>query len=69
MQAFDRARPLWEFTVVEGLEDERAGLIMKVHHAITDGVGGVKLMLETFDAEREPRRPRADARGARGPRA
>ena len=54
MQAFDRARPLWEFTVVEGLEDGRAGLIMKIHHAITDGVGGVKLMLETFDAEPDP---------------
>ncbi|HYF47508.1 MAG TPA: wax ester/triacylglycerol synthase domain-containing protein, partial [Acidimicrobiales bacterium] len=54
MQAFDRARPLWEFTVVEGLEEGRAGLIMKVHHAITDGVGGVKLMLETFDAEADP---------------
>ncbi|MET0883149.1 MAG: wax ester/triacylglycerol synthase domain-containing protein, partial [Acidimicrobiales bacterium] len=44
MQAFDRARPLWEFTVVEGLEDGQAGLIMKVHHAVTDGVGGVKLL-------------------------
>ena len=54
MQGFDRARPLWEFTVVEDLEDGRAGLIMKVHHAITDGVGGIKLMLETFDAEPDP---------------
>ena len=54
MQGFDRARPLWEFTVVEGLEDGRAALVMKVHHAITDGVGGVKLMLETFDLEAKP---------------
>ena len=57
MQAFDRARPLWEFTVVEGLEDGRAGLIMKIHHAVTDGVAGVKLLLETFDAEAEPESP------------
>jgi WS/DGAT/MGAT family acyltransferase len=54
MQAFDRARPLWEFTVVEGLEDGRAGMIMKVHHAVTDGIGGVKLLMETFDAEEDP---------------
>jgi WS/DGAT/MGAT family acyltransferase len=59
MQGFDRARPLWEYTVVEGLEDGKAGLIMKIHHAITDGVGGVALMLATFDLERDP--------GDRGP--
>ena len=57
MQAFDRARPLWEFTVVEGLEDGQAGMIMKVHHAVTDGVGGVKLLMETFDAEADPDEP------------
>ncbi len=51
MQGFDRARPLWEFTVVEGLEDGAAALIMKVHHAITDGIGAVKMMLETFSLD------------------
>lgn len=63
MQGFDRARPLWEYTVVEGLADGGAGLIMKIHHAITDGVGGVALMLATFDLERDPgdRGPMPDA--------
>ena len=59
MQGFDRARPLWEYTVVEDLADGRAGLVMKIHHAITDGVGGAALLLATFDLEREP--------GDRGP--
>jgi diacylglycerol O-acyltransferase / wax synthase len=54
MQGFDRARPLWEFTVVEGLEDRRAAVIAKIHHSITDGVGGVKLMMELLDLERSP---------------
>jgi WS/DGAT/MGAT family acyltransferase len=54
MQGFDRARPLWEFTVVEGLEGGRAAVIAKIHHAITDGVGGVKLLLELLDLERTP---------------
>jgi diacylglycerol O-acyltransferase / wax synthase len=49
MQGFDRARPLWEFTVVEGLDGDRTALIGKVHHAITDGVGGMKLQLELLD--------------------
>jgi WS/DGAT/MGAT family acyltransferase len=53
MQGFDRARPLWEFTVVDGLADGRAGLIMKIHHAITDGVGAVKIAMHLFDLERD----------------
>jgi hypothetical protein len=54
MQGFDRARPLWEFTVVEGLADGRAALIQKVHHAVTDGVGGIELALMLLDTERIP---------------
>src|SRR5207342_3340406 len=54
MAGFDRARPLWEYTLVEGLEDGRAAMIMKVHHSMTDGVGGMKLLLMLFDFEREP---------------
>jgi len=54
MQGFDRARPLWEFTIVDGLADGGAALIGKVHHAITDGVGGVKLQMEMLDLERDP---------------
>jgi WS/DGAT/MGAT family acyltransferase len=54
MHGFDRARPLWEFTIVEGLQDGHAALIGKVHHSITDGVGGVKLQMEMLDLERHP---------------
>lgn len=54
MQGFDRARPLWEFTIVEGLADGRAAMIQKVHHAVTDGVGGVKLAMMLLDLERTP---------------
>jgi WS/DGAT/MGAT family acyltransferase len=54
MQGFDRARPLWEFTVIEGLADGRAAMVQKVHHAVTDGVGGIELALMLLDAERNP---------------
>src|SRR5581483_10689063 len=57
MQGFDRARPLWEFTIVEGLADGRAALIQKVHHSVTDGVGGMKLALMLLDLERDPAPP------------
>jgi|SRR5271166_410306 len=56
MTAFDRSRPLWEFTLIEEVEDGRATLVMKVHHSLTDGVGGIELALLLFDAERSPTR-------------
>ena len=57
MQGFDRARPLWEFTLVEGLDDDRSALITKIHHSITDGVGGVKLMMEMLDLDIDAEEP------------
>jgi WS/DGAT/MGAT family acyltransferase len=50
---FDRSRPLWEFTIVEGLEGGQAALIQKMHHTIADGESGVKLSLEYMDFERD----------------
>lgn len=54
MTAFDPARALWEFTLVEGLTDGRAALVMKVHHALTDGIGGIELAQHVVDLQREP---------------
>ena len=38
----------------KGLPDKRAALVMKVHHSMTDGVGGMRLLLMLFDLERNP---------------
>lgn len=54
LDAFDRARPLWEFTVVEGLEGGRAALLQKIHHTVIDGVGGLKFSLALLDLEADP---------------
>jgi len=54
MQGFDRARPIWECTYVTGGDGDTSALLMKIHHSVTDGVGGVQLMLELFDLERDP---------------
>ena len=55
--SFDRARPLWEFTVVEGLTGGRAAAVMKVHHSVTDGVGGIDLLSQIVDIERDADEP------------
>jgi diacylglycerol O-acyltransferase len=54
MQGFDRARPLWELVVVEGLADGGAATILKLHHSISDGVGLVQIAMNLFDLERTP---------------
>ncbi|HSP30367.1 MAG TPA: wax ester/triacylglycerol synthase domain-containing protein, partial [Ilumatobacteraceae bacterium] len=53
-RAFDKDRPLWELCVVEGLPGKRAAFIMKVHHAIADGLGMVQLLQHMVDFERDP---------------
>jgi WS/DGAT/MGAT family acyltransferase len=50
----DRSRPLWEMSVVEGLEAGRVGLVVKMHHCTIDGVSGANLMVQFFDLEPDP---------------
>lgn len=64
MSAFDKDRPLWEFTLVEGLTDGRAAFIQKVHHSFTDGVGGIKLAQVLLDEKRNPAGRKAEAHPA-----
>ena len=53
-RAFDKDRPLWELCVVEGLPGKRAAFIMKVHHAIADGLGMVQLLSHMVDVVADP---------------
>lgn len=43
-QQLDRSKPLWEFNVVEGLEEDRFAIVSKIHHCMIDGIAGVDLM-------------------------
>ena len=56
-QNLDRAKPLWEMWIVEGLGDGRWGLLSKVHHCMVDGVAGTDLMTVLLDKEPDPERP------------
>ncbi|HEX6025427.1 MAG TPA: wax ester/triacylglycerol synthase family O-acyltransferase [Solirubrobacter sp.] len=53
-QRLDRAKPLWETWLVQGLEGRRFALISKSHHALVDGISGVDLMTVLFDATPVP---------------
>jgi diacylglycerol O-acyltransferase / wax synthase len=54
MGAFDRARPLWEVTVVEGIKGGKAALVLKLHHSLSDGVGAMRMLAIVADLQREP---------------
>jgi diacylglycerol O-acyltransferase len=49
-RGFDAALPLWEAVLVEESQVNRAVLVMKVHHALIDGVGGLAVLARLFDA-------------------
>ena len=66
-QALDRAKPLWEVLLVEGLDGDRFALISKTHHALVDGVSGVDLTSVLFDATPEPPPAPSPSRGIRAP--
>ncbi len=53
-QALDRARPLWELWLVEGLSDDRFAVLSKTHHALVDGVSGVDIATVLFDTSPDP---------------
>jgi diacylglycerol O-acyltransferase / wax synthase len=53
-QHLDRARPLWEIWMVEGLEHGRWALLSKVHHCLVDGVAATDLMSVMFGDDDEP---------------
>lgn len=47
----DRHRPLWEFHLIEGLEDNRFAVYVKIHHALTDGVNAVRNSVRMLSVE------------------
>jgi WS/DGAT/MGAT family acyltransferase len=56
----DRRRPLWEAWVIEGLAGHRTAVLLKVHHALVDGVRGTNDLMLLFDpAEGRPDAPMA----------
>lgn len=66
-EPFDRTRPLWRFTIIEGLEGGRAAMVQQIHHTITDGEGGVRMSVQFIDFERDAPDPAPPAIPVDGP--
>src|SRR5215218_9953001 len=66
----NRARPLWEFYVFEGMKDNEIGLYSKMHHACIDGGAGAALTSMIYDITPVPRQvePPAARKLAQEPR-
>ncbi len=61
----DRTRPLWDLTLIRGLEGHRTGLVTRVHHCLADGLAGIGLMNALMDPSPiPPRLPRRKPRYA-----
>jgi diacylglycerol O-acyltransferase / wax synthase len=54
MTPFDRARPPWRAVLFEGLEGDRAAYLLKIHHSMTDGQGGIQLVGLLHSRKRAP---------------
>lgn len=52
-----RDRPLWDITVIRGLEGGRTAYLSRVHHCLVDGVSGIELLLAVLDLTPSPEPP------------
>ncbi|MBF6556508.1 MAG: DUF1298 domain-containing protein [Acidimicrobiales bacterium] len=53
-RGFDAELPPWEAVLIEGVDGERAAIVIKLHHALVDGVGGIAVLMHLLDRARHP---------------
>jgi diacylglycerol O-acyltransferase len=47
----DRAKPLWECHLIEGIEGDRFALYFKIHHSLVDGVAGMRIAQKSLSCD------------------
>jgi diacylglycerol O-acyltransferase len=51
MGALDRGHPSWQLWYVDGLAGGRIALVLKLHHALADGMASLRLLENIFSAD------------------
>lgn len=51
----DRAKPLWECYLIDGIEDGRIAVYSRIHHAMMDGVAGMRMLQKSFSTDPDMR--------------
>jgi len=53
LEPLDRTRPLWRFVVIDGLKGGRSAIWTIVHHAVSDGIGQLRMaeMYQQIEAD------------------
>lgn len=49
----DRAKPLWTCNIIEGIEGNRFAMYFKIHHAMVDGIAGMRLVEKSLSYDPE----------------
>lgn len=49
----DRAKPLWTCNLIEGIEGNRFAMYFKIHHAMVDGIAGMRLIEKSLSKNPE----------------
>jgi WS/DGAT/MGAT family acyltransferase len=59
--ALDRSRPLWQFTLIDGLASGQIAIYAKIHHAVMDGASSQAMIATLYDPSPNGACPRAAA--------
>ncbi len=63
----DRRRPLWQLYVLDGLADGRLAVLVKIHHAVADGVAAAHLLANVMATSADGDEPAEGAASGAAP--
>ncbi|MGX9791140.1 wax ester/triacylglycerol synthase family O-acyltransferase [Mycobacterium sp. MMS18-G62] len=50
-EPLDRSRPMWMSYLIDGLDDGRFAVYLKIHHTVVDGVAGLQMITQALSTD------------------